>query len=96
MEPYLLIIFLFNIVLILLDATLGYHMAPYLARTGGGIGAGGVRTIRRFLTGIVTFYMFLNCLGYFRGSASLLVVVTLLVFIDFAGQLFMRRKWKGK
>jgi len=93
MEGFKQLLFLVNILLVLIDVTLGYHLAPIIARMGG-MGGAGVRTIRRLLTGIVAFYMFLNCFAYFRSNHALLVIVTILILADFIGQLYMRRKWR--
>lgn len=90
------LLFTLNIMLIVLDASLGYHLAPELLRLPDAedpaLRETAIRTVRRMLTLLVTLYMFFNCLGYFNGSRPLLLVVTALVVSDLAGQLYLRRR----
>lgn len=94
LETMLLAAFSLNIVLILLDASLGYHLAPHLLRltpqSEDSDPAAVVRNIRRLLTGVVTLYMFFNCLAYFRQDTTLMAVVTVLIVLDLGGQLYVR------
>ena len=49
-----------------------------------------VRSIRRMLTGVVTLYMFFNCLAYFRQDNALMAIVSVLILLDLGGQLYVR------
>lgn len=93
-ESILLMAFSLNIVLILLDASLGYHLAPHLLRLApqseDSDPAAVVRSIRRLLTGVVTLYMFFNCLAYFRQDAILMAIISVLILLDLGGQLYVR------
>jgi len=40
----------------------------------------------------VALYMFLNCLGYFRGNSMLVLIVTTMIFFDLGGQFYLRRR----
>ena len=90
-------LFLLNSLLILLNASLGYHMAPRLLAgvEDPDTSAAGIRSIRGLLPAIVALYMFFNCLGYFQARSSYLVTVSCLVFVDLALQLVLRRKARG-
>lgn len=94
MNP-LSILFSANFVLIIIDAALGWHAAPHLMRRARGgeserePGSGG---IPRLLAFMVALYMFLNCLGWFRCSLPLLIVVSCLALIDIVAQLVARRR----
>jgi len=97
MDHYLLPIFIFNILLVLVDASLGYFIAPRLLRRVGieeetGEGRGGVRSL---LAGVVALYAFLCCLAYFQASLAWLLVLTALIVLDIAGQILLGRKAKG-
>ena len=90
--PYL---FLLNTLLIIVDAALGYFVAPLmLVRMNDDNGSGGWSTVavRRLLTIVVAFYMFFNCLAYFGDKNLLLVIVSGVVVFDIAFQLIVRRK----
>ena len=93
-ETMLLVAFSLNIALILLDASLGYHLAPHLLRLTvqdeDTDTAAAVRSIRRMLTGVVTLYMFFNCLAYFRQDNALMAIVSVLILLDLGGQLYVR------
>lgn len=93
-ESWMLAAFVFNIGLILLDASLGYHLAPNLLRFSpqdeDRDPAAFVRTIRRMLNVVVLLYMFFNCLAYFRQDTTLLAVVTVVIMLDLGGQLYVR------
>lgn len=97
MEQYHLPIFIFNTLMVLLDAALGYHFAPRLL---AGMGEPedvetGVRTTRKLLPVIVALYMFFNCLGYFQGRTVYLLSVSGLILVDLVLQLLLRRKMRG-
>jgi len=95
METYLLPVFAVNFLLILVDASVGYHLAPLLFRASGGepeTAEAGVGNVRRLLTGVVTLYMFFNCLAYFRHNGPLLLIVTALILLDLGGQLYVRHR----
>jgi hypothetical protein len=92
-------IFFLNILLVLADASLGYHLAPRLLRQPDSeepeLRETAIRTVRRMLTVLVSLYMFFNCMGYFNGNIELLLVVTALVTCDLAGQLYLGRSRQG-
>lgn len=93
MHDLLLPIFIINMVLVLVDASLGFHLAPVLFRASAGnpeTSEAGIRSLRLLLTGVVALYMFFNCLAYFRNNAPLLLVVTVLILFDLGGQLYIR------
>ena len=97
MEPYHLPIFIFNILIVLVDAALGYHFAPRLL---AGMGEpeqveAGVRTTHRLLPAIVALYMFFNCMGYFQGRSVYLLAVSGLILVDMVLQLLLCRKRRG-
>lgn len=98
MSPEFLLLFLFalNILLILLDASLGYHLAPHLLLLTGQddpeLHESAVRSVRSMLTLLVGLYMFLNCLGYFRNNGTLVMIVTTMIFFDLGGQFYLRRR----
>jgi hypothetical protein len=92
------ILFVLNMFLILLDASLGYYLAPHLLRHSEGADAelreSAIHTVRRMLTALVTLYMFFNCLGFFDGNSSLLMIVSALVVCDIVGQTYLKRRSK--
>ena len=91
----LLPLFIVNLVLTLADAAVGYRMAPLLMRHFVADAEStelSVRSMRAMLAGVVALYMFFNCLGYFRGNAVILAVVTAVILVDMAAQLFLARK----
>lgn len=94
MEEYHLAFFILNIVLVLVDAALGYHFAPQLV--AGMVEPesieSNVRATRRILPFIVALYMFFNCIGYFQNRSAYLYTVTGLVLVDIALQFALRRK----
>lgn len=96
-EQYKLQIFLLNWGLVIVDAALGYRIAPLLVRKSGveEVGDGPTRTaesIRRLLAFVVALYMFFNCLAYFRDKMGLLAIVSCVVLLDIVFQLVLR--WK--
>ena len=95
LDTFLLPLFVFNFLLILVDASVGYHLAPQFFRVTGGEPESeekGIRSIRRTLTLVVTLYMFFNCLSYFRQDSTMLVIVMLLVAADLGGQLYIHHR----
>lgn len=96
MEQYHLQLFIFNILIVLADAALGYHFAPRLLSGMGEPEAveAGVRTTRKLLPAIVALYMFFNCMGYFQGRTIYLLAVSGLILVDVVLQLLLRRKRK--
>jgi uncharacterized protein YacL len=96
MEQYHLQLFLLNILLVLLDASLGYHIAPRLLsgveepRSGTAL-----KVTRGLLPAIVALYMFFNCLGYFQALTHILLIVTFLVLADLGVHVCLRRKRQG-
>ena len=97
MENFLLPLFLLNTLMVLLDASLGYHLVPHLLAGVDDPEAAdaGVRTTRRLLPFIVALYMFFNCLGYFQARTPILLAVAALLLLDLALQLLLRRKRGG-
>jgi hypothetical protein len=94
MDQLVLPLFLLNIVLILVDASIGYHIAPQMLAGIGGAGdaEAGVRTTRRLLPIVVALYMFFNCMGYFQGLMSYLLTVSGLIAVDVALQFYLRHR----
>lgn len=92
----LLSLFILNSLLVLLDASLGYHLAPRVVRMRGQeepeLQESAVRFIRSLLTALVVLYMFFNCMGYFNANRTLLLLVTAMVVFDLVGQLYLRRR----
>lgn len=95
MDQYLDYIFVGNIFLIFVDATIGYHAAPAIAMLTGNDEEGfgrTVRGVRRLLAWVVTLYMFFNCLGYFDRKPWLLYFTSAVLAVDIAAQLILFRK----
>lgn len=102
MDHYLLALFALNVVLILADASLGYHVVPALLakrtvdeeepETPAEAAA---RQTRPLLAGVVALYMFFTCLAYFRHSVVGMLVVTGVVTLDLLVQLVIRRRLSG-
>lgn len=90
------ILFAINILLILVDAGLGYFVAPLMLRKMEDGEADTRETatvsVRRLLSMVVAFYMFFNCLAYFKSNTILLLIVTGVVVFDIVFQLIVRRK----
>lgn len=95
-DKLLLIVFVLNTLLVLLDATVGYHLAPRLLRMTGADEAeaqeAALRKVRRMLSGLVALYMFFNCLGYFGGNSTLMMIVAGMIAIDLGLQLYLNRR----
>ena len=94
MDQLALPLFLFNSVMILVDASVGYHMAPLLLSGVGesDIAETAVRTSRRLLPAIVALYMFFNCMGYFQGLMSYLLMVSGMIAFDLTLQFYLRHR----
>lgn len=92
----LLALFILNLLLVLLDASLGYHLAPRLLQMPDldepEQQESAVKTVRGMLTLLVVLYMFFNCLGYFRNNSGLLLIVTAMIVFDLGGQFYLRRR----
>ena len=90
-------LFLANFLLIMGDAAAGYYGAPVLSSIGLDEQAereGRVSTIRAMLSLVVAVYMFFNCLAYFRRSEIYLLVLTAVVLVDLATQIYIYRRYK--
>ncbi len=84
-----------NTVLILADAAIGYHLAPLLLQKAEGdeeVTEGAVQGVRRLLSLLVALYMFFTCLAYVRQHLTILAVITVIVLMDIAVQLVLRRR----
>lgn len=89
MEPYLPMLFIGNIVLTFIDATVGYHAAPVLALLGGNDEEDTERTVRgvrKLLAAVVALYMFFNCFAFYNQKPLLLLVVTGVIVLDILAQ----------
>lgn len=99
MNAYLPYIFVSNIFLTFIDATIGYYAAPALARIGARDEEGiewAVQGVRKLLAGVVALYMFFNCLAYFNEKPLLLIIVTSVVILDIVCQLMVNRKLRDQ
>ena len=94
MDQIYLPLFIVNTLMILVDASLGYHFAPKLLSNIEDAEAmeSGVNTTRKLLSAVVALYMFFNCLGYFQMRAVYLFAVSGLITLDLALQYFLHRK----
>lgn len=99
LTSYLPLIFIGNIFLIFLDATIGYHAAPILARLGGReqSGAGpAIIGVRKLLAAVVALYMFFNCVAYFDQKTGFLLLISGVLLLDIVVQLVIRSKLKSR
>jgi len=99
MDAYLPYIFISNIFLTFIDATIGYCAAPTLARLGASDEDGvewAVQGVRKLLAGVVALYMFFNCLAYFNEKPLLLVIVTSVIVLDIVCQLVVNHKLRQR
>jgi len=95
LETTLLLTFLINFALVLLDASLGYHLAPHLLRLSP---RDEDRDSEVFCTWYPTdadrggdvVYCFSTAWPYFRQDNALMAVVTVLIVLDLGGQLYVR------
>lgn len=95
MEPHLTYIFVLNIFLTFIDATIGYYAAPSLTMLTGNReedAEHAVRGLRKLLAWVVTLYMFFNCLGYFDQKPWLLYFTTAVLAVDITAQIVIFRK----
>jgi len=95
MDAYLPYIFVGNIFLTFIDATIGYYAAPTLARIGAGDEAGiewATQGVRKLLAAVVALYMFFNCLAFFNRKTLLLLIVTGVIVLDIVCQLMVGRR----
>lgn len=97
MDQFLLPLFIVNCLMILVDASLGYHFTPQLLSgiENNEAMESGIKTTRQLLSVVVTIYMFFNCFGYFQRRPSYLFAVSGLIVMDLAIQYFMHRKRRG-
>ncbi len=95
MDPSLLPLFCLTIILIIVDAAVGYHLAPLLLGGLTDIASPSGKTIRIMLAALVAIYTLLACLAWRRESLPLLLLVAGLVILDIIGQLIMRRRKRG-
>ena len=99
MDSFLPYLFIINVFLTLVDATIGYHTAPTLVRLGAATeedAEQAVRGVRTLLTGVVALYMFFSCLAFFRGQPTFLLVVTAVIVVDIVAQLVLSRKMRTR
>lgn len=99
MDAYLPYIFISNIMLTFIDATLGYHAAPTLARLGASDEAGAewaTRGVRKLLAAVVALYMYFNCLAFFDQKPLLLLIVTGVIVVDIVAQLMVSGKIRSR
>jgi hypothetical protein len=99
MDDYFPHIFVSNIFLTFIDATIGYHVAPTLARLGGNdeeSTQSTIRGVRKLLAAVVALYMFFNCLAFFDHTLSMLLVVTGIIVLDIAAQLMVSVKMRNR
>lgn len=91
-------IFVANIFLIFIDATIGYHAAPSITMLAGAdsAGEGPVRGVRRLLAWVVALYMFFNCLAFFGQRWWLLYFTTAVLAVDVTAQLIIVRRMMNK
>ena len=94
MDQFYLPLFIFNTIMIIVDASLGYHFAPHLLSGMDDAEAmeSGVSTTRKLLSAVVALYMFFNCVGYFQMRSTYLFAVSGLILLDLALQFFLHRK----
>jgi hypothetical protein len=99
LERYLTAIFIGNFLLVLIDATLGYHLVPRLIRPGATDPATVARLtggMRRLLSCVVALYMFFNCFAYYRGNVVGILVVGGVILLDIGVQLVVRWRLRAK
>ena len=99
MDAYLPYIFISNIFLIFIDASIGYHAAPTLVRLREADEEDkdwAIRGVRKLLAGVVALYMFFNCLVYFDQKPLLLLMVTAVIVFDIVAQLLVCGKMRDQ
>jgi len=89
-DSLMLPLFLFNTLLIIIDASIGYHLAPRLLQGLGDpeTASPAVGPTRALLAAVVALYMFFNCRGYYHDRPAFLLVVLMLVAAD-----MLLQKW---
>lgn len=94
MESLLLPLFILNTLLIIADASIGYHLAPRLLQRLGDPEAAQQATgpTRALLSVVVAVYMFFNCRGYFQSNTPWLLAVLVLVVADMLLQNWLARR----
>jgi hypothetical protein len=93
------LLFVVNLLLTLMDASVGYHLAPVLVRMRldeEGEPMVQPRTLRSFLGVVVALFTFVNCSGYYRGSMILLQVLAVAILLDMAIMLLLWRRIAGR
>ncbi|WP_243370313.1 hypothetical protein [Geotalea sp. SG265] len=98
-DAYLPYILALNILLTILDATIGYHAAPSLVRTGAAdeeSRAAAAKTIRSMLALVVALYSFFSCLAFSRQNLPLLLILTAVIVVDMVAQVILLRKMKNR
>jgi hypothetical protein len=85
-------LFLLTMILILIDAAIGYHVAPLFIGHSPDHATPAGASIRVLLAAMVALYSFLACLAWQRGSLAFLIVVTGLVCLDLICLLFFARR----
>lgn len=101
----LLACFILNLLLIIIDAALGYFVLPLvlpappgeLFEEGAGeegerAGGRAIDGMRRLLSVMVLLYMLVNCYAYYRGHPIVLYIVTGFVILDIIVQLMVRSR----
>lgn len=74
-----------NLLLSLLDASIGYHLAPILVRIRldeEGQPLVTVASLRRLLTAVVALFAFINCAAYYQGSSLVLAILAAAIVGD--------------
>jgi hypothetical protein len=97
--PFLPHLLAANLLLALVDASIGYHVAPLLVEReapDSGSAERASRWVRGLLAGVVTLYAFLSCLAYFRREPLFLIGITVVILLDIGSQLFIRRRMGGE
>ena len=94
MAAFMLPLFLLNTLLIIVDASLGYHLAPRLLKglCDPETAEQGLRPTRAMLSAVVALSMFFNCRGYFLSEPFWLLAVLVLVLADMLLQNWLVRR----
>ncbi|MBJ6800485.1 hypothetical protein [Geomonas propionica] len=98
MDQLFTYLFVVNIFLTFIDATVGYHAAPaiaLLAGSGEEEAEHTARGIRRLLSWVVMLYMFFNCLAFFDRIPWLLYGTAAVLAVDIAAQVVIFLKMTG-
>ena len=95
--PYQEQLFVVNLVLTIVDAAVGYHVAPLLLSRQAADDDGSplsVAEVRRLLAVMGGLYMFGNCLARYGERPLLLLLVLVAVVLDIVVQLLIRGRLK--